>query len=158
MSAGIDTYFLKRRKGRSGSVPAYTLPQKWEIDRKNTRLQIDIEGDHLDIDSPDSSFTDHDLSNSKYPEQVGASGHNASRLSSTFDGGNSHDAGGCKGLASFAMFSLLPRIMAYLPRDDLVRLALVNKDFYHEAMRVLYKHLAWDVQDERCNTMMMRLM
>lgn len=149
MSATIDTYFLKRRKGRSGSA---LLPQKWETDRKNARPQIESDGDPMDVDPPDSLF------NSNFPEQVGANGHNSSRLSS-LDGKNLHDASGCaKGLASFAMFSLLPKIMAYLPKNDLVRLALVNKDFYHEGMRVLYRHLAWDVQDEHCNTMVMRLM
>jgi len=156
MNATIDTYFLKRRKGRSGSV---VLPQKWETDRKSARLQIESEGDPMDVDPPDSLITDHDVSNSKCSEQVGAISHNSSRISSTFDEKNSHDASGCaKGLASFAMFSLLPRIMAYLPKGDLVRLALVNKDFYHEGMRLLYRHLAWDVQDDHCNTMVMRLM
>lgn len=156
MSAAIDTYFLKRRKGRSGSV---LLPQKWETDYQNTRLQMESEGDPMDVDSPDSSVTDHGLSNLKYSEHVRASANNLSQISSMFSEKNLHDASRCtKGLASFAMFSLLPRIMAYLPKDDLVRLALVNKDFYHEGMRVLYRHLAWDVQDERCNTMIMRLM
>ncbi|RPB24662.1 hypothetical protein L211DRAFT_867976 [Terfezia boudieri ATCC MYA-4762] len=155
MSAAIDTYVLKRRKGRSGPV---LLPEKRETDGKNARLQIECEGDPMDVDPPDSSFTDHGLSNPKSSKQIGTSGHNSSQLSSIFDGKDLHDASGsAKGLASFAMFSLLPRIMAYLPRDDLVRLALVNKDFYHEGMRVLYRHLAWDVQDEHCNTMVMRL-
>ena len=156
MSPTTDTYFLKRRKGRSGSV---LLSQKWETDRKHPRLQIESECDPMDVDFPDSSFTDHSLSTPKCPEQLGPGGHNTSRLSSLFDGKDSHDASGCaKGLASFAMFPLLPKIMAYLPRDDIVRLALVNKDLYHEAMRVLYRHLAWDLRDDRCNTMVMRLM
>lgn len=62
------------------------------------------------------------------------------------------------GFAGVDMMLLLPKIMSYLRRDDLFRLMLVNKDFHHQAMYMLYRELWWDINDAVGNYMIIRLM
>ena len=62
------------------------------------------------------------------------------------------------GFAGVDMMLLLPKIMSYLRRDDLFRLMLVNKDFHHQSMYMLYRELWWDINDATGNHMIIRLM
>lgn len=61
------------------------------------------------------------------------------------------------GFAGVDMMLLLPKIMSYLRRDDLFRLMLVNKDFHHQAMYMLYRELWWDINDATGNHMIISL-
>ncbi|KAF8460501.1 hypothetical protein BDZ91DRAFT_851514 [Kalaharituber pfeilii] len=85
---------------------------------------------------------------------------NGDHINSTDEGRNQMDTRGAselKGLGSFPMFTLLPKIFSYVRKDDLANLMLVNKDFYHQAKRLLHKELAWDVHDENFADVIVKL-
>lgn len=161
MNAGLDTYFLRRSKPGPPAAQKSSVVDKFEGQINDVQVQFDDESDAMNIDFPDSSFTDFSTLNSTFGTRQTATNFTSSPPSTMYNQGNIQDVERCcgvGGLASLDIFPLLPRIMSYLSRDDLVNLMLVNRDFHHEGMRMLYRDLSWDIQDGACNWMVIRLM
>lgn len=156
MSSNLEPY---SKRGKIGGQRTWkTVPAKVDEDTNPAPVHGNINDDPMDIDRPVSSLTDNSATREPYSA---FSVSNRSSLPSTSAPQSmpSKDIRRLtRGLDSSAIFPLLPKIMFFLRRDDLTQLMLVNRHFYDEGMRMLYRNLSWDLQDSASNEVIVRLM
>ncbi|KAI5795404.1 hypothetical protein DFH27DRAFT_120527 [Peziza echinospora] len=59
-------------------------------------------------------------------------------------------------LGDIRMVHIIPTVMSFLCKHDLAKLMTVNRAFYEEGKRLLYREVIWDLYDDTTNAMIMR--